>query len=100
MKSESAKKIALRRIKELFVTADALFSRESYSLLSNEQKQHYADRYVELARKIAMRHTVSIPQNYKKTFCEHCHTYFRHGVNCTVRTNKGVLVTYCNSCKK
>jgi ribonuclease P protein subunit RPR2 len=100
MKKDAASKIALARVKDLFAAAEAIFSSEAYKDLSDDQKQDYANRYVDLARTIAMRHTVTIPHEYKKKFCKHCYTYLRHGVNCTVRTHDGKLVLFCMACKK
>lgn len=79
------KKLALERIEQLF----------------NEAKHNHkmADRYVELARKIAMKSNLSMPRLYKKKFCKHCYKYFKEG-NYRVRTRNGMLVYYCLNCKK
>ncbi|MDO8556782.1 MAG: ribonuclease P [Nanoarchaeota archaeon] len=58
-----------------------------------------ADRYVTLARKIAMKARTSIPTKYKRTYCNHCYTYFQQGKNCRVRNHKGRIIYYCLTCK-
>ncbi len=75
MKPEWQKKIARERIDILFEEAEKAFP----------ENKRRADRYVELARKIAMRYRVKIPKNHKKRFCEECHVYIKPGVNCDVK---------------
>lgn len=82
---EYYKKIALERIIHLFKEARG-----------NPGK---ADRYVELARKIAMKTNVRIPREYKRKFCKHCNNYFQKG-NYRVRTRNKTVVYYCFNCKK
>ncbi|MBN2368164.1 ribonuclease P [Candidatus Woesearchaeota archaeon] len=82
--------IAKERISILFEQAELRF-RESPEL---------SDRYVELARKIAMKFKVRIQKEMKRRFCKHCYKYLVPGVNCRVRLNKGKVVYYCNNCKK
>jgi ribonuclease P protein subunit RPR2 len=94
MRSESRKKpeawtkIAGERIQLLFEQAE------------NEFRKHpeRAKRYVELARKIAMRYNVRLAQ--RSNFCRQCNAYLKPGVNCRVRTRKdkqAVAVT-CLAC--
>ncbi|MFW5852946.1 MAG: ribonuclease P protein component 4 [Nanoarchaeota archaeon] len=99
-KKESAKKIALERISELFNFAEELFSNKKFENIPNDEKHKLANRYVELARLISHRTNTPIPKDYKKLFCKHCHTYFRHGINVRVRLNEGKVVKYCLNCKK
>jgi len=61
--------------------------------------QKLANRYVELARKIAMKVNYKMPKKYKRKFCKHCYTYFRDG-NYRVRTKDNKLIYYCFNCKK
>jgi len=61
--------------------------------------QGYSDRYVEIARRIAMKYKIKIPIELKRRFCKNCQTYLRPGVNCRVRTRKGRLIYYCKKCK-
>lgn len=97
---ESAKKIALERISELFAFADKLFHNKEFESISDDEKQSLANRYVELSRKLSMRYNQPIPKDLKKNYCKHCHSYFRHGVNVRVRLNQGKVVKYCLNCKK
>ena len=83
-------KIALERIKILFEQ-----SRKNFSL-----DPKLSNRYVKLARKIAMRYKVNIESKYKRQYCKHCHTYFMPSKTCRVRTKNGKLIYYCLNCKK
>lgn len=99
-KKENIKKIALERINQLFSFAERIFIDSEFEEISIEEKQNFANRYVELARKISMKANQPIPKEHKKKFCKHCHTYFRHGINVRVRLNQGKVVKYCLTCKK
>ncbi len=90
MKPEWQKKIARERIEILFEEAGKAFP---------ENKKR-ADRYVELARKIAMRYRVKIPKEFRKMFCENCYKYIKPGVNCTVEIDSdGKVIRWeCNEC--
>lgn len=88
-KSEE-KRIALERIKTLFQEADGVFSRD----------KTLANRYVSLARKIAMKVKLRFPQELKRRFCKHCYAYLMPGVNSRVRVRLGKVVTSCLECKK
>lgn len=79
------KQLALNRIKSLFYQA--------------RTRPEYANRYVKLARKIAMKARISIPKIYKRKFCKHCYNYFQKD-NYKVRTTKHHLVYTCLKCKK
>lgn len=81
----SKKQIALERIKILFEKA--------------KEFPKQANRYVELARKLAMKSRQSIPKKYKRKFCKHCKNYFQKN-NYRVRTIKNKLVYTCFKCKK
>ncbi|MEM0217155.1 MAG: hypothetical protein QXM73_00155 [Candidatus Nezhaarchaeales archaeon] len=67
--------IAIERIKRLFEMADYMFH-------INSELSH---RYVELARRIAMRCKVRIPRELRRRFCHRCYKFLRPGVNCRVR---------------
>ena len=58
------------------------------------------DRYVELARKIAMKFRISIPSEYKRRFCPHCYRYMIPGKNLRVRVHEHRVIYYCLECKK
>jgi ribonuclease P protein subunit RPR2 len=89
-KSLKERQIALDRIEQLFSEAEKAF----------KEKPHLSNRYVELARKIAMKAKVRIRSELKKRFCKHCQSYLKPGVNCRVRLTKKHLTYYCQSCKK
>ncbi len=72
------KAIAIERIRRLFEMADYMFHIDPE--LSN--------RYVELARRIAMRCRVRIPRDLRRRFCHNCYKFLVPGVNCRVRIAK------------
>ena len=89
MKNISSKKIAIDRIKILFKQAKDMIKENS----------KFADRYVFLAKKIAMRANVKFTSEQRKSFCKKCNSFLVPGVNCIVRTNsKTKCVEY--TCKK
>lgn len=81
-----SKKIGLERIEILFKEA--------------EKNNDYSDRYVFLARKIAMRYNIKIPGALKRKYCHHCYKYFNLK-RYKVRTNsKTKAVEYtCQVCQ-
>jgi ribonuclease P protein subunit RPR2 len=89
-KSSGQKKIALERIEILFKEANKVFKKD----------KKLADRYVELARKIAMKYKARIPSKFQKQFCKHCYKFLMPNVNCRVRLKEGKVVYYCLECKK
>lgn len=84
------KKIALERIKQLFKEADDIF----------KENPKRANRYVELARKIAMKVNLKMPREIKRKFCKHCYSYLKPGINSRIRNYKSRITIYCNKCKK
>ena len=89
-KPKEQQKIARERIQVLFEQAKEMFKEDP--MLS--------DRYVYLARKIAMKYKVKIPSRLKRKFCKHCYKFLVPSVNCRVRAQRGKVVYYCLSCKK
>jgi ribonuclease P protein subunit RPR2 len=84
------RRIAKERIDILFRQAKDVFKEDS----------KLSDRYVELARKIAMKYKVRIRAELKRRFCKHCYKYLMPGVNCRVRMHNGKVVYYCFNCKR
>lgn len=82
--------IASERIKILFKEAKKAF----------KEDPRLSHRYVELARKIAMKYKVRIPFPLKRRFCKHCYCYLVPSKNCRVRVGGGKVVYYCLNCKK
>ncbi len=83
------KEIAMERIRKLFEQAE------------NEFKKHpeRSNRYVEMARKTAMRYNIQIPGALKKRFCKKCGSYLVPRINCRVRTSakqQAVTITCLN----
>lgn len=84
------KKIAEERIKILFKEADKIFSKDP----------KLANRYVNLARKIAMKINLPFPRSLKRKFCKHCYHYLKSGINSRTRIAKSRIIIYCKDCKK
>ncbi len=90
MEKKAQKNIAKERIHVLFDQAKESFSKDS----------NLSDRYVKIARDIAMRCKVRVPPELKKRFCKHCYSYLVPGINCRIRTKEGKVVYYCSKCRK
>ncbi len=84
------KEIAKERVKTLFQQAEEVFTRN----------KSLANRYVTLARKIAMKVKIRIPLELKRKFCKHCYKFMMPGVNARVRTRDGKVIISCLECKK
>ncbi|MHB8164818.1 MAG: ribonuclease P protein component 4 [Methanoregula sp.] len=89
-KTPATKQIARERIEVLFEQARLAFA--EFPDLSN--------RYVELARRIAMRQRIRIPQDLRRKYCHHCNAYLVPGSNMRVRVHRGNVVVTCLACKK
>ncbi|MBI2671861.1 ribonuclease P [Candidatus Woesearchaeota archaeon] len=85
----SIKKIAKERINILFDEAKKIY----------KNNPSLADRYVAIAKKIAMKTQISIPSDFKKKFCKKCSSYLIPGLNCRVRIRNKKLIYYCLNCK-
>ncbi|HOX34290.1 MAG TPA: ribonuclease P protein component 4 [Methanoregulaceae archaeon] len=88
-KTPLSRKIAKERIDRLFSQAQAVFA--SHPRLS--------DRYVEIARKIAMRQRVRISRVFRRKFCRRCSSYLVPGKTSRVRIRSGRVVVTCLVCK-
>ena len=86
-KGPTAKEIAIERIEILFDQA-----------YQNRTEPILADRYVALAREIAMRRRLRIPKKYRLAFCPVCHTYFVPGENIRTRIQHGKVIATCKVC--
>lgn len=89
-KNPASKKIARERIGVLFVQAGLVHA--AHPELSN--------RYVELARKIAMRQRIRIDREFRRRYCHHCYAYLVPGKNMRVRVHRGNVVVTCKACKR
>jgi ribonuclease P protein subunit RPR2 len=90
MKKTNKEEIAKQRIKNLFEQAEKVF----------DEKPNLANRYVKIARKIAMKINLKFPRGLKRKFCKHCYLYLKPGTNCRIRTKNKKVVYYCQNCKK
>lgn len=84
-------RIAMERIHILFRLAKEAIHEEP----------RLAQRYAEIARRIAMRAKVRLPVEYRRLICRHCKSFIYPGVNCRVRIKQRrephVVIT-CLSC--
>lgn len=74
----TTKRIAMQRIQTLFQLAREI----------HHQDPALAQRYVDLARKIAMAAKVRLPREYRRQVCRHCKSFILPGVNSRVRIKK------------
>jgi ribonuclease P protein subunit RPR2 len=88
-KSSPHQKIALERISKLFEQAELSFS--GHPELSS--------RYIEMARKMAMKYKVRFTEAQRQVSCKKCNAYLRQGVNSRVRLEHGKVVQTCLECK-
>lgn len=89
-KNSTTKQIAKERVAVLFRQAELAFP-ESPDL---------SNRYVGLARKIAMRQRVRINREFRRRFCHHCSAYLVPGQNMRVRVHGGNVVVTCLLCNR
>lgn len=81
-------KIAKERIELLFEEAE------------KTEDEKLKNRYVELARKIAMKYNVKIPKPLKRRFCKYCYNFFIPGKNVQIKTKNKYLMIKCLNCRK
>ena len=84
------KEIAKERVQILFKQAEDNFSKN----------KSLANRYITLARKVAMKVKIRIPLELKRKFCKHCYKFLMPGINSRVRTRDGKVIISCFECKK
>jgi len=89
-RNPATKKIARERIEILFGQAKSAFSAHP----------ERSNRYVDLARRIAMRQRIRIDREYRRQFCHHCYTFLVPGKNMRVRVHQSSVVATCHSCNK
>lgn len=89
-RTPQTKKIARERIAVLFSRAEETFS--THPGLS--------DRYVEIARRIAMRQRIRIDRDFRRQFCRNCSSFLVPGNTSRVRISGGNVVVTCLACKK
>ncbi len=84
------KQIAKERIATLFKQAEEAFSKN----------KSLANRYVTLARKIAMKTRTRIPRELKRRYCKHCYKYLKQSKNAQVRIRNRTVIISCFECNK
>lgn len=90
MNKNKQKEIAKERVDILFGQAEKMFRSD----------KTLANRYVNLARKIAMKVKLRIPRELKRRYCKFCYAYLRPGVNSRSRIRSGKVIISCLECKK
>jgi ribonuclease P protein subunit RPR2 len=89
----ATKQIALQRVHMLFRLAIEVV----------HEDPELAQRYVKIARKIAMGTKLRLPREYRRLVCRHCKSFILPGVNCRVRIQSRrephVVIT-CLDCGK
>ncbi|MCX6691314.1 MAG: ribonuclease P [Methanoregula sp.] len=89
-RTPQTKKIARERIAVLFSQAEARFSTQP----------ELSSRYVEIARRIAMRQRIRIDRDLRRQFCRNCSSFLVPGRTSRVRICDGNVVVTCLACKK
>jgi len=84
------KKIARERIEILFKQARLAFY----------DHPERSNRYVGIARRIAMRQRLRIDREFRRQFCHHCYTFLVPGKNMRVRVHRSYVVVTCRCCNK
>lgn len=80
--------MAEQRIRRLFNLAAEVFP----------TRPDLSNRYVDIARRISMRHRVSIPSEFKRSVCKECHAFLVPGANSRVRVDGNNVVITCLKC--
>lgn len=89
-KPAEQRKLALEHIEQLMAQAKSAYKKSPK--LSN--------RYVAMARNIAMKFKIRMPRHLKRMYCKHCYSFLMPGDNCRVRVSGGKIIYYCLNCKK
>ncbi|UUX92772.1 ribonuclease P protein component 4 [Methanoplanus endosymbiosus] len=93
MAARKSSKTAFKKIAEERI--DILFKNAEEEFVYNPE---LSNRYVDIARKIAMRQRIRIPVEYKRRFCRNCHSYAVFGENMSVRIHRGKVIYRCSQC--
>jgi ribonuclease P protein subunit RPR2 len=89
----STKQIALQRVHTLFHLAKEAI----------HEDPKLAQRYVKIARRIAMKTKLRLPKEYRSLICRHCKSFIYPGVNCRIRIQQKRephMVITCMNCGK
>lgn len=89
----STKQIALQRVHKLFSLAKKVI----------KEDPEKAQRYIQIARKIAMRTRLRLPREYRNLVCRNCKSFILPGVNCRIRIGQrreSHMIITCLNCGK
>lgn len=89
MAGASAREIAEERV-------DVLFEEAREAALEGDTQR--ADRYVELARRVAMRAQYPLPSRHRRRVCGQCYAYLLPGETARVRLRSGNVSATCHAC--
>ena len=89
-KNPATKMVAKERIRVLFLQAYEAF----------REHPERSNRYVTLARRIAMRQRVRIDREFRRQYCHYCYAFLVPGRNMRVRVHRGNVVVTCGICNK
>jgi ribonuclease P protein subunit RPR2 len=81
-------RIATERIQILMENAEEVFP----------QERERAHRYARLAKRIATRHAMRFPREWKRRICKGCQRFLRPGANARVRLGRNGIVLTCQEC--
>jgi ribonuclease P protein subunit RPR2 len=87
---DNIRRIAAERVEILFREAEKVF----------KEDKELARRYIELARRIAMKVNYRLPKKFKRRFCRKCSNFLIPGRNAVVRLNsrEKYVSTLCLEC--
>lgn len=63
-----------------------------------ESFREYSDKYVNTARKIAMKMKMKLKKEHKLRICRKCKSFLIPGYNCRVRLRR-TITYYCTNCR-
>lgn len=89
-KNPVTRMVAKERISVLFEQARLAFP----------EHPERSNRYVEIARRIAMRQRVRIGRGLRRQYCHHCNAFLVPGRNERVRVHRGNVVITCLLCNR
>lgn len=75
MTDNVTRQIAMQRIRTLFQLARNVYAKDP----------ELAQRYVDIARRIAMAARIRLPREFRRQVCRHCKGFILPGVSCRVR---------------
>lgn len=80
----------IKDIEDMFKEAGNIFTKSKSK----------ANDLVRKARNLAMKSRLKMPSRLQKSFCKHCYSFLKMGVNCRIRLQRGKVIYYCLECKR